>query len=356
MPEKTNRRSITPLQPLVLTINLQDDHLKGSLINESGRILVTQKVPVKQTTVRATVAAISQLIIDLATAPDREQCEIKAIGISVPGIIDHRSERVSFTSHDTFNWERVPLRSMIEKTLVNSGIDVRLSSEASPARIAKMTSAHPVMIIRSTRDAQVVAEAWCGVAAGKTNVVLLSLGQEITTSILANGKVLHGAGDLAGATGWLALSENFKAEYAVNGAFSFEASAAALVRKTLEKWSPDSESLLSQLTKSNPAQLDAATIIRAARSGDPLALSVMQETCAWVGRAAANLICLLNPEAIVLSGKFGISLKPFISDIRREAKKWTPSAALKQCQIVSAKPDEQAELLGVAKLAWEQIG
>ena len=82
----------------------------------------------------------------------------------------------------------------------------------------------------------------------------------------------------------------------------------------------------------------------------------MQETCAWIGRAAANLICLLNPEAVVLSGKFGISLKPFISEIRREAKKWSPPSALKQCQIVCAKPDEQAELLGVAKLAWEQIG
>ena len=148
------------------------------------------------------------------------------------------------------------------------------------------------------------------------------------------------------------MSESYKTEYAPHGALAFEATEAALVRRTLEQWAADSDSLLSQLTLADPGQLTAAMILRAARGGDPLALSVVEETCGWIARAIANLISLLNPEAIVLGGTFGLLLKPFLPTIRREAKRWASPKAVKQCQIASAKLGAQARLLGAARLAW----
>ena len=201
-----------------------------------------------------------------------------------------------------------------------------------------------------------MAEAWCGAATGKANVVLLNLDAPLSAGLLVAGKVVHGAGDLAGAAGFLALSETHKSEYTMYGALAFEASEAALVRRTLEHWAADADSLLSQLTLSDPAQLTAATVLRAARGGDPLALSVVQETCDWVARAVANIISLLNPEAVVLGGAFGAALKPFLNNIRREAKRWAASGNAQHCSIVSAKLGDQATLLGAARLAWVKIG
>ncbi|MBS1809915.1 MAG: ROK family protein [Acidobacteria bacterium] len=355
MAEITPRRQTTPRTPTVIALDLQSEQAVGALVNETGRILVTRAVPIQKTTVRATVAAISQSILDLAHAPERKLVAIKGIGISVPGNVDQRAGRVSFTHHDSFNWERVPLGSMIEKALETSGVDIRFSATASPVREAKMESAHPPFAVYANRDTQVAAEAWCGAAAGKSNVVMLSLDAPISAGILVNHKILHGTGDHAGALGFFALSESYKTEYATKGALTFEASEAALLRRTLEHWTADSDSLLSQVTLTDPGQLTATMILRAARSGDPFALRVVEETCGWIGRAIANLISLLNPEAVVIGGTFGLKLKPFLSTIRREAKQWANPIAARQCQIVTAKLGEQSRLLGAARLAWMKV-
>lgn len=355
MAETTVRRATSQAPPIVLALELQSDHIQGALVTETGRVLATRATPVKQTTVRATVAAFAKIILELSTLPERHSVAIKGIGISLPGIVDQRAERVSFTNHDSFNWERVPLGSMIEKALETSGVDIRFSATASPSREAKMDSAHPRIIVSAHRHTQVAAEAWCGAALGKTNIAMLNLDTPINVGLMFDGKIIHGAGDMAGAAGFFAIGETYKSEYAMHGALAFEASDAALVRRTIEQWSADSDSLLSQLTLSNPSQLTAATVLRAARGGDELALHVVQESCKWVGRAVSNLISLLNPDAVVIGGSFGLSLKPFLSDIRREAKRWAANENAKQCSIVSAKLGDNASLLGAARLAWLKI-
>ena len=355
MAETTVRRAAHQAPPIVIALELQTEQIHGALVNETGRVLATRSTPVKQTTVRATVAAFAQLILELASLPERKAVSLKAIGISLPGVVDNRADRVSFTHHDSFNWERVPLGLMIEQALETSGVDIRFASTATPAREARMASAHPILAVSAYRHAQVAAEAWCGAAAGKSDVVLLNLDAPISAGLLAGGRIIHGRGDLAGATGFWALGETYKNEYDTQGAFAFEVSEAALVRRTLEHWSANSDSLLSQLTASNPAQLTAAMVLRAARGGDPLALQVVQETCDWVARAVANSISLLNPEAVVLGGTFGVALKPFLSHIRHEVKRWVAPDNAKQCPIVTAKLGNQAALLGAARLAWMKV-
>jgi glucokinase len=355
MAEKQSRRRSHVLTPTVIALEVQSEQVRGALVNDSGRILAQRTTPIAQPTVRATVAAISHLILDLAELPERKTVRIKGIGISVPGIVDERTARVSFTHREGFNWARVPLGTLIEKTLRTSGVDIRFSAAAAPTREAKMESAHPPFAIYANRDTQVAAEAWCGAAAGKSDVIMLSLENPLNAGLLVDGAILHGAGDEAGAVGFFALCETSKGEYTARGALAFEASEAALVRRTLEQWTAASDSLLSQLTLADPAQLTAAMILRAARSGDPLALRVVEETCHWVARAVANLISLLNPEVVLIGGNFGLKLKPFLSTIRREAKQWANPSAVRQCQITTTKLGEQTRLLGAARLAWMKI-
>lgn len=352
MTDITPRRRTASRTPAVIAMELQSQQAIAALVNETGRLLLTERLPIQQTTVRATVAALSQLLLTLAQAPERKTISIQGVGISVPGNVDQRAARVSFTHHDSFHWERVPLSAMIERTLETSGVDIRFAASASPAREAKMASGHPPFAVYANRDTQVAAEAWCGAAAGKANVVLLSLEAPMNAGILVDGKVLHGAGDLAGALGFCALGNEYKSEYATQGALAFEANEAALVRRALEEWTADADSLLSQLTLADPTQLTAPMIVRAARNGDPLALQIVEGTCGWMARAIANVISLLNPEAVVLSGAFAVLMKPFLATIRRETKRWANPQAMRQCQIVSAKLGEQTRLLGAARLAW----
>ena len=176
MPEPTSRRRSSEHPPLVLALHLEAAKINAALVNESGQFIALRQHNSKPVSVRAMVAAISQLILDLSTTAERELSEIKAMGMSVDGVVDKQAERVTFNQQSGFAWERVPLKMMIEESLLDSGVDLRFARHASPARAAKNGSSHPHMIVAAHRHTQVCAEAWCGAGTGLSNVVLLSLG------------------------------------------------------------------------------------------------------------------------------------------------------------------------------------
>ena len=114
--------------------------------------------------------------------------------------------------------------------------------------------------------------------------------------------------------------------------------------------------MLGGLIKADASRLDAAMILRAARGGDKLAVKVVRDTCHWIGRGAANLISILNPDALVIGGELGVGLKPFLDDIREEARRWAAPEAAKQCRIVSASAGANAGVIGAARLGLLQAG
>jgi glucokinase len=223
------------------------------------------------------------------------------------------------------------------------------------ARAEKSISAHPLIIINSDRATHAAGEAWCGVARGKQNLVFLKLDTGISAGIIIDGQVLQGAGSAAGMAGWFALSEEFRDEYSSRGCLETEGAGAALVRRTIEEWSGGADSLLGRVAASNAAELTPATIIRAARAGDALALKVITEACGWIGRGVADLISTLNPEVVVIGGELGLALRPFLNHIRREARLWAHPMAARQCRILSSTLRQTAGLLGAAQLAWMGI-
>jgi glucokinase len=290
------------------------------------------------------------MLLDLAALPTRQAGEVCAIGVSVPGVVDPQRDRVSSTA---FDWRRVALKELIASGLEQSGLDIRRPASIGHAKAVKANTGHPPITIASSRAAYVAAEAWSGAARGRQHVVGLLVGREITAGVMAGGRVLRGAGDLAGAAGWLALSEQFQREYARTGCLTTEANDAALVRRTIESWTSDVDSPLGRLTSADPAQLTPAAVIRAAQSGDALAIRVIAEACRRLGRATADLISLLNPEVVVIGGELGLALRPFLNDIRREARQWAQPDAARQCRIATGRYGiQKAALIGAARLAW----
>ncbi len=100
------------------------------------------------------------------------------------------------------------------------------------------------------------------------------------------------------------------------------------------------------------AQLDDAVIIRAARGSDSLALNSVTASCRWIGRGVANMISILNPDVVVIGGRAGLMLKPYLDEIREEAALWAMPASARQSRIVNATLGERAALLGAARLAF----
>jgi glucokinase len=334
----------------VIGVGFDSRKIKVALVDEHARVLTRQQAETPSRTTRAAVAIITKLILGVSMAKERGNSNIRAIGVSVPGQVDPASERVSIPGLK--NWTRVALGKMIEEGLSESGYDIRTSPNEKRARAQAALSSHPAIALQSSIGCAAAAESWVGGARGKNNVVYLSLAEEIEAGIIADGRVLQGAGGKAGLAGWLSLSENFKPEYNAHGCLATEATVGSLARRAIDDWSDSSNSMLGKIIKDDPMQLDAAIIVRAARGGDPLAIKVINETCCWIGRGIANLVSILNPEAVVIGGNLGLALKPFFDDVREEVARWNPPKISKNCKIVAASLGDDALLLGAARLAW----
>jgi glucokinase len=326
--------------------------ISAALVNERARIVSERRVRTPQRTTRSTVAAITNMILSVALAEERGGSVIVAIGVSVPGVVDPPTERISIPGLK--GWVRVDLRQMIEEGLSESGYDIRSPAHERRARATLGFSAHPLIGAYPYAACVAAAEGWVGAARGRDNVIYLDLSEEIDVGIMMDGQPLRGTDGRAGMAGWLGLSESFKHEYGVRGCLATEATTTSLTRRAIEEWSGGSTSILGRLIKADPSALDTAVIIRAARGGDSLAIKVVNETCRWIGRGIANLISLLNPDALVIGGELGLSLRPFFHEIREEARRWAAPEASRECRIVSATVGEKAHLLGAARLAMKR--
>ncbi len=343
------RKALAP--PLVLAVKLDTIGLTAALLDDRTRVLAKVGSSFSSSTTRGIVTTLTKQIIWLAHVQARGKSAIRAIGVSVPGQLDPQTQRVTFTGWK--NWTRVPLGQLLERELTAAGYDIRQSAVANEARAELRATGQPPIVVSSRLAALVAAESWVGAARGKQHVIYVEVGETIESAFLLNGRAWMGADGLAGAAGWQALAESFQPDYATQGCLNAEGAKGALVRRAIEEYSGDARTMIGSLIREAPEQLTPEMIVRAARGGEQHARQVVSAHCRWLGRGLANLISLLNPEVIVLGGELSAALKPFLDDIRDEASLWALPDAARGCRILLATVDEDAALLGAARLAMQ---
>ena len=340
-----------PIAPLVIAATFDQQTVSAALIsNASARPVATASVALKLVTTRGVTAAIVAACAQLVEHEARQSAAIKAVTIAAPRDLRHLDPRSGRITLDWPGWTRVALVTQVERALGEAGIPVLCADDN------EHTTANLPVLLNTTSVALAAAECWTGAARSKSHAVYVELGAQLSTGIIVDGRAFYGADGWAGATGWLAVGHEFKPEYEGLGCVNVESGQSALVRRALEEYGGDASSMLGSLIMNSPEQLSAEMILRAARGGEALAQRVVSEHCRWLGRGFANLISLLNPEAIILGGDIGLVLNPWLQEIRDEASRWAFPAGASACRIALAKLDDPtAALSGAARLAWRQI-
>lgn len=235
---------------------------------------------------------------------------VAAVGIIVPGIYNERSGRA--WCPNLWGADEVPLRAALDERLgVPSHID-------------------------SDRSGYVLGEAWLGAARGLAHVVFVSIGTGIGVGILSGGRVVRGVAGIAGAAGWLALNPEWRSSYAQTGCWEAEAAGPGVAR---EGGFPDGQA-----------------VVTAARAGDEPAMAALANAADYSAMGIANLISVLNPEAVVLGGGFLLGAADLILDrIHTGVRRWAQPIAAAGCRIELSQLGEKAGLLGAARLALDGI-
>jgi len=197
-----------------------------------------------------------------------------------------------------------------------------------------------------------VGEMWLGAARGCRDVISVTLGTGVGGGVILDGRLWRGAHGSAGEIGHTTVDpfSGLKCKCGNTGCLELFASATAIVRMTRENSSSFPESVLQS------DELSAVQVYEAGRNGDELALTVFRKFGMYLGIGLANLMNLIDPQIIVLSGGAVNGWDLFAPEMYRQVGERAFRATAQQVRIARAECGDNAGLLGAARLAFSLTG
>ena len=253
------------------------------------------------------------------------EADITGVGIGSPGPLDRTAGIVLLTPN--LGWVNMPVRDRIGERLA---MPASLDNDANCA---------------------MAGEWWVGAAQGARHAVTFTLGTGIGGGIVVDGKLLHGASDVAAEIGHITIETNGRRCGCGNdGCLEAYASGPAIARRTIEALEAGAESSIRQAVRGDLAAITAQTVYEAAAASDPLALEVVQDTAKYLGVGVANLINILNPEVVVICGGVTQAGERLFTPLRREVNRRAFRPAVQACRIVPGALPGTAGVVGAAKV------
>ena len=313
----------------VIAVDLGGTKVASALVAPSGEILAREHAALGGRAGGDVASLLAEQCDALvARARERGVDPPTAVGIAVPGI--YRAARGTVWAPNISGWDDYPLRDELQRAL---GDAMRV-------------------VVDSDRAAYILGETWRGAAAGARDAIFLAVGTGIGAGILADGRVLRGHADIAGAIGWLALDRPYMDRWTRCGCFEYHASGPGLVnvaRDLLES----TPSYRGELRDTGADDLSTARLFEAYERADEIAVRVFDDAVELWAMATANLVSLFNPETIVFGGGVFGPAVAFLDRIRAEARRWAQPISIQQVSIVASALGGDAGLYGAARLAMD---
>ena len=156
--------------------------------------------------------------------------------------------------------------------------------------------------VKAGNDANVAAlgEFWKGGGAGCDNMIFVTLGTGVGGGIVVEGQLLHGAHGAGGEIGHLVLirDETEKCGCGKTGCVEQYCSATGIVR--LAKKAMAEYEGATELSRFDP--LTCKDIFDCGKTGDELALQVLDQYYRYMGEFLGNICDVVDPDAVVLGG------------------------------------------------------
>ncbi|MDZ7821617.1 MAG: ROK family protein [Candidatus Marinimicrobia bacterium] len=201
--------------------------------------------------------------------------------------------------------------------------------------------------IDSDRACCILAETWLGTAQGCRNAIFVAVGTGIGAGILVDGRILRGHGDIAGATGWMALQRPYEEKYDACGCFEYYASGDGIAR-TAAEIAKNKTAYSGPLSRGT---LRAEDVFSAYKKNDPVARETFENVIGLWGMAVANYVSLFNPEKVIFGGGVFGPAGQFLPRIAKEARKWAQPIGITQVSIELTTLGKEAGLFGAGRLA-----
>ncbi len=278
------------------------------------------------------VSMIAQAISDVIATQGARPQDFLGVGVGAPGPLD-RDEGIVVVAPN-LGWHNFPLRDAVSQRI---RLPVTLDNDANCAT---------------------VGEWWRGAAQGASNVIGLTIGTGIGGGVILDGRLYHGSSDVAGEIGHTTIDSTGRYCRCGNyGCLEAYASGPAIALRAREALERDEVSALHKMVHGQLDQLTAATVYEAANKGDALALEVVRDTAKFLGTGVANLLNVLNPDVVVITGGVTQAGDRLFEPLRAEVKRRAFRPAVEACRILAGTLAGSAGMVGaVATFKQQKLG
>ncbi len=253
------------------------------------------------------------------------------VGIGSPGPLDRKTGTVISTPN--LGWRNFPLRDLIQNAV---GLPATLDNDANAATYG---------------------EWWLGAGRSVDTLVGVTLGTGIGGGMVINGELYHGVADAAAEIGHMTIDSTGRRCNCGNyGCLEAYASGPAIAARAIEGLESGAGSILPELA-GDIYNITAETVYEAVVQGDPYAREVMHDTAKFLGVGLANVINILNPEMLVISGGVTRAGEHLFEPLRAEIRRRAFRVAEQSCRIVPSELQGKAGVVGaVACFKKEKFG
>lgn len=310
----------------ILAIDIGGTKTAAAVVDTEGTILARKQEPTCQSGPQNGIAQITRMLNTLIEKSQISSDAWQSIGVGIPAVLEPQTDFVIW-GPNLQGWRKVDLSGELQR---NFGLPVAIEYDGHAAALG---------------------EWWVGAGRDYHSFVNVIIGTGIGGGMILNGKLFRGANRLAGAVGWFVLSNDLEPDFMASaqshlGYWETKAAGpgiAAHARSLVDQFPH------SSLTKNHASNdLKAKSIFAAYAEEDPFAVKVLHDLAIVLGRGIANIISLVNPDAIVLGGGVGAHCDVLIPRIKEEIARWAQPISSESVDLVVSTLGSEAGLLGAA--------
>lgn len=293
-------------------LKLMEKRIVVAVSNFEGQVVHYQESSIhNNSSLDFLLEAISSIIQSTLSESKLPTEKIFGVGIGLAGVIYSQTGLVHYSPF--FGWRDVPLANLIEERT------------------------HLPVYIENDVNTLTITEQLFGEGRQSNNFVVVTIGRGIGMGIIINGQLYHGARGGAGELGH------------------------TIITRMSNNDSKDSYSSLENIA-SDPAVLknqseisDMEELVGQADLGNQEAQKMLQQSGEILGIGLANIINILSPELIIVSGE-GISAGDYrIKPMREAMNKHTFNGLLDDVELVVVPTDDQVWARGAASLVISKV-
>jgi predicted NBD/HSP70 family sugar kinase len=261
--------ALNPRGGFVIGLKLTETNITAALTDLEATLIAKDTCPLGDHDVEDVVDCIVKTVKALLKKSKIHKDQLIGVGIGLAGIIDGESGVLRHSP--IFGWHDIPLKEILQKRLDT-----------------------PVYVDNDV-NTLTLTEQWFGAGQDVENFLTVTVGRGVGLGIVFHGKLYHGAHGGAGEFGHIVVDpEGPRCECGKYGCLETMVADPWLMRQAEQSFA---QGTMPSKVKSVQA------LVELAREGDPEAQRIFAKAGDALAQALANLINVLSPELIIISGE-----------------------------------------------------